>query len=104
AVAGHDDDARVRRFFENLRDGGETFAGPCRIRRQTEILQYHRGLSLPHHGQRLGSIGCRDDVITIETPAQLALQSDIVLDHQQTTRLRTHDAALILSVTDAAAI
>src|SRR5699024_9759802 len=102
AVAGHHDDSRVRRFFENLRDGGETFAGTGRIRWQTEILQYHCGLPLPDHGQRLRSIGCRDDVVTIETTAQLATQPDIVLDHQQPTRPRTHDAALILSVAEAA--
>lgn len=51
---------------------------------QAEILQYHRGFRAAHLGQRGFAIACLQDPISLEVPAQLALQSlVVVLDDKQ---------------------
>ena len=82
-VAGHDDylgrGRRGERFFERR----EPFGNALGIGRQTEILQYDRRFEAPQLRQRRFTILGDQHLVVLEAPAQLALQSRVILDDEQ---------------------
>src|SRR5882672_1761847 len=86
-VAGDHDHLRVRRERQYFLERRETLAHALRVRRQAEILQHDRRLVAAQLAQRALPVRGDDDLVLLETPAQLLLQTDVIFDDQQSAAL-----------------
>ena len=83
AIAGHDDHFRVRGQLQRLFQRLQTLADAFGIRRQSEVLQNDGGLVAAQLSDRRFPIGCGEELVVLETPLQLTLDTRVVLDDQQ---------------------
>jgi hypothetical protein len=81
-MTGDDYDLRVWRKAQNLAERGETFRHSSVVRRKTEILQDDRRLVAAKLVDRRRAVRRRQHLIIFEAPAQLALDTGVVLDDQ----------------------
>ena len=81
-IAGHDNDLDLRGDLQNLLQRAQALGDACRIRRQTQVLQYHRGLKTSQ--VRDGFLACLHDphAVLVEAPLELLLQPGVVFDYQ----------------------
>jgi hypothetical protein len=92
-VAGHDDDLGLRRDAQDLGQRRQAFGDAFRVRRQAQILEHDRRLETAQSGQRLAARRHQQGLVVVETPLELALQPQVVLDDEQFVLLLTHRLA-----------
>ena len=82
AVAGHNDNLRVRCEFQRLGKGREPLFDALGLRRQAQVLQHHGGLVPSQLGNRRFAILGREHVVALEAPFELAQEARIVFDNE----------------------
>ena len=83
AVAGGDDHLRFGLQRQDRLERGEALAHAVGIRRQAKIERHDRRLGRAHDVERAGAVGGDEDLIIVIGPAQLALETLVVLHDQQ---------------------
>jgi len=81
-VARYHNDLSIWSDRKYFLEGSQTLFDAFRIRRQTKVLEYNRRLVPPQLRQCGLAILAKDHFVTLEAPAQLTLQSRIILDDQ----------------------
>ena len=82
-VAGHHDDLAMGGLEENFFQQSEPFSGAVGVRRQPEVQGHDGGLMALHLGERSCPVTRNQDIVVLETPAQLGLQSRVIFNDQQ---------------------
>ena len=90
AVAGDDDDFRVRRELEDLAERQQAFLDAFGPGRQTEILQDDGRFVPAQLHDRARTVLGGEDFVVLEAPFELAEEARIVLDDQQFTAVPVH--------------
>jgi hypothetical protein len=83
AVAGRDDDLRVRLERQDRLQRREALAHPVRIGRQAEVERHHRRLLGAQDVEGAFPVRRDEHFVIVIGPAQLALQTLVVLDDEQ---------------------
>ncbi len=82
-VAGHHDDLGVRRLTQNVFQRLETLARAIRVGWQAEIQRHDRRMMFADLIEGGLAVARDNDVVSLEAPLQLGLQTRVVLNNQQ---------------------